>query len=312
MSLSSRIPSPRIPGVPSLPRFGGSNDVERAAQIDGFFPANSMIRRLHSERLIAISGVRALLLQSCDPLAVVGFDRHSQIFSDPQKRLQSTDQHMSRMYFGDVELARETGASIQAMHRRVKGKVPADYGPIPAGTAYAADDPELMLWTLATLADSALVYYERLIGSLTATERQAYWSDYRQIGILLGMPSNSIPETEPEMRDYVKGRLNDGSLYISGSVRDRARAIIFDPPFTGWMKLALTPLTEVIKLSTIGFLPPEIREMYGFSWDPVREAALSSSSLQIKVAYPLWLDSVRKHPATRTPVGQVFGAGSRP
>lgn len=307
MSLSSRISAPRIPGVPSFPGFGG-DDVPQASQVDGFFPADSMIRRLHSERLIAISGVRALLLQSCDPLAVVGFDRHSEIFSDPQKRLQSTDQQMSRMYFGDADLARRTGAGIQAMHQRVNGEVEEDYGPIPAGTPYSADDPELMLWTLATLADSAMVYYERLIGSLSPEEREAYWSDYRQIGMLLGMPSSSIPKTEPELRDYVKGRLSDGSLYISESVRDRSKAIIFEPPFTGLTKLALTPLTEIIKLSTVGFLPPEIRELYGFSWDPVREAALSSSSLQIKVAYPLWLNSVRKHPAAREPAGQVFGA----
>jgi|GEM_PF-415194 len=301
-----------IPGVPSLPGLkGGRKTVQQASAVDGFFAANSMIRRLHSERLIAISGVRALLLQSCDPLAVVGFDRHSVIFSDPKSRLQRTDQQMSRMYFGDEDLARRTGTGIQAMHKRVKGKVEEDYGPIPAGMPYAADDPELMLWTLATLADSALVYYERLIGSLTPEQRQSYWADYRQIGLLLGMPSSSIPETEPELRAYVKGRLTDGSLYISESVRDRSKAIIFDPPFSGWMKLALTPLTEVIKLSTVGLLPPEIRALYGFSWDPVREAALSSSSLQIRVAYPLWLDSVRKHPAAREPAGQVFGARSQ-
>jgi uncharacterized protein (DUF2236 family) len=274
----------------------------KASEVDGFFPAGSMIRRLHGERLIAFSGIRALLMQACDPLAVVGFDRHSVIFSDPRMR-------MSRMYFGSAELATSTGAQIKKMHGKVRGTVDEQYGPIPAGTEYAADDPELMLWTLATLADSALVYWDRLFGSLDDDDREAYWSDYRRIGMLLGMPSSSIPETERELREYVKGRMNDGSLYISDDVRDRSQDIIFNPPFRGWLKVATTPLTEAIKLSSIGFLPPEIRDLYGFGWDPVRETLLTTSVLQIRLGRHLWLDAVRKHPAARTPADVTFGRG---
>lgn len=299
----------RLAGVLPLPDpLGLRRRTGPASKVDGFFTADSMIRRLHGQRLIAFSGVRALLMQACDPLAVVGFDRHSVIFSDPGRRFARTDRGMSRMYFGDQETAERTGNEIRSMHARVRGEVEEDYGPIPAGTPYAADDPELMLWTLATLADSALVYYERFIGSLTPEERQSYWSEYRRIGVLLGMPESTIPKTEPGLRDYVKGRLTDGSLYISDDVRDRSKGIIFNPPFDGWMKVAVTPLTEAIKLSSIGFLPPEIRRLYGFGWDPVREALLDASVLQIRLAQPLWLDAVKKHPAARTPAGQVFGA----
>jgi len=279
-----------------------------AREVDGYFPANSMIRKLHSERLIAFSGVRALLMQACDPLAVIGFRDHSVIFDDPRRRLMNTDRSMSRMYFGDEELAIRTGLQIQAMHDRVTGTIAEDYGPIPAGSAYSAGDPELMLWTLATLADSALLYYERLLGSLSDQERQDYWDDYRQIGILLGMPPESMPETEPELRDYVKGRLTDGSLYISDENRERSKGIIFTPPFSGWLKLAFRPVTEAVKLSSVGFLPKEIRKMFGFSWDPAREALLRSSIVQIRIGSRFWLDSVRLHPAARQPVGIPFGS----
>lgn len=280
----------------------------RAHEADGFFSADSMIRRLHGERLIAFSGVRALLMQACDPLAVVGFDRHSEIFTDPRRRLLRTDRYMSRMYFGDEALARRTGDSIRAMHSRVSGRVEEDYGPIPAGTPYEASDPDLMLWTLATLADSALVYYERLCGSLSDEERAAYWSDYRQIGLLLGMPEDSMPETEPEMRAYVEGRLTDGSLYVSEDIGQRAKDIIFLPPFNGLTRIALTPLTQAVKLSSVGFLPKEIRRLLGLSWDPLREAMLTASALEIRLARPFWLDAVRQHPAARAPAGVPFGA----
>src|SRR4051794_23640479 len=143
-----------------------------------------MVRRLHRERLILFSGIRALLMQACDPLGVVGFQRHSIIFDDPQTRLQRTDERMSRIYFGTAAEAEETGRVVRAMHRRVKGKTAVGYGPIAKGTPYDASDPRLGLWVLATLADSALVYYERIFGSLAVAERDRYWSEYRRVGEL--------------------------------------------------------------------------------------------------------------------------------
>jgi uncharacterized protein (DUF2236 family) len=282
--------------------------IPQAEDVDGFFPADSMVRRLHRERLVLFSGVRALLMQACDPLAVVGFQRHSIIFDDPQARLQRTDERMSRIYFGSREAAEETGQVVQAMHRRVRGKTPADYGPIPQGTVYAASDPELGLWVLATLADSALVYYERIFGSLADEDRERYWSEYRQVGELLGLPPESMPATVEGLRQYVAGRLSDDSLWISEDRREQAVRMILEPPFTGVLRTAAIPLTETIRLISVGLLPPEIRRLFGFSWDPAREALLRSALLQLRVGSRFWLDAVRLHPAARMPAGDRSGA----
>jgi uncharacterized protein (DUF2236 family) len=139
--------------IPGMPRERES----AAAGVDGFFPSDSMVRRLHRERLVLFSGVRALLMQACDPLGVVGFERHSIIFDDPRTRLARTDERMSRIYFGTREEAERTGRIVRAMHGRVKGRTAAAYGPIPKGARYDATDPALGLWVLASLADSALV-----------------------------------------------------------------------------------------------------------------------------------------------------------
>jgi uncharacterized protein (DUF2236 family) len=280
----------------------------QAEDVDGFFATDSMVRRLHRERLVLFSGVRALLMQACDPLAVVGFQRHSIIFDDPQARLQRTDERMSRIYFGSREEAEETGRVVQAMHGRVRGKTPADYGPIPKGTTYAASDPELGLWVLATLADSALVYYERTFGSLADEERERYWSEYRRVGELLGLPPGSMPATADGLRQYVKGRLGDGSLWISDDRREQAVQMILEPPFTGVLRTAAIPLTETIRLISVGLLPPEIRRLFGFSWDPAREALLRSALLQLRLGSRFWLDAVRLHPAARMPAGQQYGS----
>ena len=290
--------------IPGLPQGGPP----LAAEIDGFFAADSMVRRLHRERLIAFSGVRALLMQACDPLGVVGFERHSIIFDEPQTRLQRTDERMSRIYFGSAAEADETGRVVQAMHRRVKGTTPERYGPIPKGTPYAASDPALGLWVLATLAESAVVYYERVFGTLAADERERYWSEYRQVGELLGLPPDSMPATYSDLVAYVSGRLGDGSLWVSEKRRRQAVGMILDPPFSGWQRAAITPLTETIKLVTTGLLPAEVRRLMGFSWDPAREALLRSALIQLRVGARLWPDAVRIHPAARTAAGERYGA----
>jgi uncharacterized protein (DUF2236 family) len=297
-------PTDMLSLVPGLPQ----KRPPQAREVDGFFAADSVLRRLHRERLVLFSGVRALLMQACDPVAVVGFQRHSIIFDNPQLRLQRTDEWMSRIYFGTVAEAEEAGQTVQAMHRRVKGKTPADYGPVPKGTPYDATDPELGLWVLASLADSAVVYYERIFGALSPSQRERYWGEYRRVGELLGLLPASMPATYLDLRDYVDGRLVDGSLWISEDRREQAERMILDPPFSGLMRAAFIPVTETIRLISTGMLPPEIRRLFGFSWDPAREALLRSALLQLRLGTRFWPDAVRLHPAARTAAGERYGA----
>jgi uncharacterized protein (DUF2236 family) len=279
-----------------------------AAEVDGFFPADSMVRRLHGERVVLFSGVRALLMQACEPLGVVGFERHSIIFDDPRLRLQRTDERMSRIYFGTRAEAEKTGRAVRAMHERVRGITEEDYGPIPAGTEYAAADPRLGLWVLASLADSALVYHERIFGSLDPDDRERYWTEYRRVGALLGLPDDSMPATYADLRDYIDGRLGDGSLWISDERREAAKEMVLSPPFTGVLRVAIAPVHETIKLISIGMLPAEVRRMLGFSWDPAREALLRSALLQLRFGSRFWPDPVRRHPAARAEAGERYGA----
>jgi uncharacterized protein (DUF2236 family) len=279
-----------------------------AAEVDGFFAADSMVRRLHGERVVLFSGVRALLMQACEPLGVVGFEQHSIIFDDPRLRLQRTDERMSRIYFGTRAEAERTGRLVRAMHKRVRGVTAEDYGPIPAGTEYSAADPALGLWVLASLADSALVYHERILGPLDPADRERYWVEYRRVGVLLGLPDDGMPGSYADLRDYLDGRLGGGSLWISDERREAAKQMVLSPPFTGLMRAAITPVHETIKLISVGMLPAEIRRLLGFSWDPAREALLRSALLQLRFGSRFWPAPVRLHPAARAEAGERYGA----
>src|SRR4051812_8824311 len=224
----------------------------QAEEVDGFFVVDSMVRRLHRERLVLFSGMRALLMQACDPLGVIGFQRHSVIFDDPQARLLRTDERMSRIYFGTAEEAEETGRVVQAMHRRVRGKAPARYGPIPEGTPYDASDPRLGLWVLATLADSALVYYERIFGGLAADERERYWREYRRVGELLGLPPGSMPATHADLERYIGGRGGGGGPWVSPRRRPPGGGGVPPPPPSRRPRPAGAPRPPAGGVSSVG------------------------------------------------------------
>ena len=51
--------------------------------MDGYFASDSMLRRVQGERVLMISGPRALLMQAADPLAVEGLLAHTTGMDEP-------------------------------------------------------------------------------------------------------------------------------------------------------------------------------------------------------------------------------------
>jgi uncharacterized protein (DUF2236 family) len=145
--------------------------------MDSYFTDASMLRRVIRETAVALSGPRALLMQAAHPVAFAGFFAHTGALDDPYARLQRTADVLNTIAFGTRGDADRASARVRAMHRRVRGATRVDAGRFPAGTPYAADDPELLLWILATLVDSALLVYPRTVRSLSAAEEQALWDD---------------------------------------------------------------------------------------------------------------------------------------
>ena len=89
-----------------------------------------------------------------------------------ETRLRRTAEVMDAIAWGPRADADRLTRRVRAMHRRVRGTLPEDAGPFPAGTPYAADDPELLLWVLACLVDSAVLVYEKCVGRLSAEEKE--------------------------------------------------------------------------------------------------------------------------------------------
>ncbi|HEY5316561.1 MAG TPA: oxygenase MpaB family protein, partial [Solirubrobacteraceae bacterium] len=197
--------------------------------MDGYFDDRSMLRRIHRERALALSGPRALLMQAAHPLAVSGLLAHTNSIDEPYERLARTARTLGTIGFGSRAEADAVSRRVRAMHRRVRGELPEAVGPYPAGTPYRADDPELLLWVLFTLVDSALVVYRKYVGAVSREEEAAYWEDYKVVGRLFGLSDRDLPATIDDLDAYRRGMLEGDRLYVTDWARRQAKRIVLDP-----------------------------------------------------------------------------------
>ncbi len=249
----------------------------------GYFDDGSMLRRIHRERALALSGPRALLMQAAHPLAVSGLLAHSSALDEPYERLARTAETLSTIGFGSREQADAVTRRVRAMHRRVRGRLAARVGPYAEGTPYRADDPELLLWVLFTLVDSSLVVYRKYVDSLSREEEAAYWEDYKVIGKLFGLRDSDLPATIDDLDAYRRRMLDGGVLFVNDWARQRAKRIVLEPPVP-WVA---RPLLETVNFVTIALLPDEIRRQYGFAAIPpafVRRALVAGGAEYVKRA----------------------------
>jgi len=256
----------------------------------GYFDDDSMLRVVHREQIVALSGARALLVQAAHPVAFEGFFAQTGSLDEPYERLARTARVLDLIGFGTRAQADRATRRVRAIHRRVRGRLARPAGPYPAGTPYAADDPELLLWILACLADSALVVYERYVRRLSVAEREAYWKDYRVIGGLFGLEASQMPADHEGLRAYMREKIDSGELYVTDAARELGIQIVLRPP----VPLAARPLLELANFATVGLLPARIRRDYRLGWDPARELALRGGAQYAKrVIVPLLPNRLR-------------------
>lgn len=231
---------------------------------DGYFPrGSSMLRRVHEEHLVGLLyGQRALCIGALAPLNYVGTSEHSYAKLTPFKRLAHTGKAFELIFFGSRAEADRVLAYVERLHHRVKGTLPEDAGPFPAGTAYSAFDFELMLWTVAVMAESAQCFYELLIRELSPGERDQLWQDYLRFAELFGMPLDQAPATWEEFRAWYDDRLASDDMFLTDEARYVGHATAFEIPMPAHQQ----PGKRVHDLLMLGSLPPRVRELYGLDY----------------------------------------------
>jgi uncharacterized protein (DUF2236 family) len=232
------------------------------------------LRTVHEEKAVGLMyGQRALCVGAVKPLNYVGTSLHTRNKRNPFRRITHTGGMFEAVFFGTRAKADSVLAMVDAMHERVAGALPEDAGShYPAGTAYSAFDPDLMLWTVAVIADSAEWFYERLVRPLVEEEREALWQDYLRFAELFKMPRATAPSTHREYRDWYEAQLAGPDLHLTREARFMGYASAFEIPMPASRQIPKR-LHDVVML---GSLPARVRELYGLPYTRGHSAACAA------------------------------------
>jgi len=224
--------------------------------------------RINGERLVLLGWSRAILLQLAHPLIAAGVAEHSEFRGGAlaaARRLQQTVRAMLDLAFGDRAAAEATLTRIRAIHRRVHGTLREPVGPFPEGHPYSAEDPALLLWVHASLVESIVLVYERVVGPLSEGDRDRYCEESAAVAIALGAREDDVPRRWQALCDYLRHVHASGTLVVGPQARELARAILHPP-----LRLVTAPAGWMNRSVTAGLLPDALRRQYRLPWTPWR------------------------------------------
>jgi uncharacterized protein (DUF2236 family) len=256
-----------------------------------------MLRTIHEERLVGLFyGQRALCIGALMPLNYVGTAEHTHSKATPFRRLVHTGNAFETIYFGTREEADKVLAYVHKLHRKVVGELPQDAGTTPKGTPYSALDPELMLWTMAVIADSGQRFYELFVRQLDARERESLWQEYVDFAVLFGMPREAAPPTYPDFRRWFDGKLAGDEMYLTDEARYMGYVTAFEIPLPRLNQ----PAKRVHDAILLGSLPPRVRELYGLRYTSRDRLGFELATRSMRTARPLVPARLRRGYNTRS------------
>jgi uncharacterized protein (DUF2236 family) len=265
---------------------------------EGYFPrGRSVLRQVQEQRLVGLFfGQRALAIGALQPVNYTGTSQSTGGRERPFRRLVRTANDFEAIFFGTRAEADRVLRKVHKLHRHVRGELAEDAGPFPAGTPYDAFEPELMLWTVAVTAESALYFYELFVRRLSDWERDAFWLDYVRFGELFGMPRAVAPPTYAAFRAWWDRKLASDEMHLTKEARRTGRFVALEIP----MPRVNQPAKRIHDLVMLGSLPPRVRELYGLSWSSAQARAFPLAVVVLRSLHALAPEPVRAGSCARS------------
>lgn len=218
---------------------------------------------------------RAILLQLAHPLIAAGVYEHSSFRATPlaaAARLHETVRAMLALTFGSDARRAEAMSAIRTIHRRVNGRLAQRVGLFPAGAPYSAEDPDLVLWVHLTLLESVPLVYGLFVEPLTEAQRDAYCAEAAWVAEELGARHDDVPRTAADVSRAI-GRVHASRAIAVGPEARELAAAVLAPP----IGRLVPPLASLNRLVTLGLLPEDVRNQYGFAWDARQQARFEAT-----------------------------------
>ncbi len=223
----------------------------------GLFGPESVTWRLHADPLLAVAGLRALLLQALHPVAMAGVREHSAYQGDPWGRLRRIAEYVGVTTYGTAEEAGQLAARVRGVHRRLTAFDPE------TGARRPVDDPDLLLWVHCCEVESFLTTLRRGGVRINPRDADRYVAEQVRSARLVGLDPgrHDIPATLAGLTGYFD--IVRPELRATPAAYDAAR-LILAPPMPWWIRYTTPAAPGWASIATLAFctLPRWARSMY--------------------------------------------------
>ena len=219
----------------------------------GLFGPDSISWRVHSNPVLLVGGLRALIIQSLNPPAMAGIDQHSDYLSRPLSRLRRTAEYVATLVYGDSASAHRAAEMVQRRHSRVQGTDPI------TGRPYSAADTETKLWVHCVEVHSFMAAYRTYGARMGDAEQDAYLAEQVSAAELMGIPAELVPSSRAGYRDFFE-HMRPG-LCVSEASQDAIHLVV-DPPKTRELLPHQVSL-RMMASAAVAITPRHMRRMAG-------------------------------------------------
>src|SRR5687768_16075755 len=245
---------------------------------DGLFDDAAVIRRVAGEGLLLAGGGRATLLQVAHPCIAQGVVEHSDFAGRLLDRLRATMSYLYGVVFGTEAEARAVSRAVHAMHTKV------------VGVGYQANDPDLQVWVNATLYDTAMILYQRVLGPLSTADADTCYRQYSVLATAIGCPEQAWPANRAAFARYWHHGVE--TIQVSDAGKEIATALLWPRG----LPVALRPGIPLNRFVTIGLLPAPVRAGYGYPWSARQQRRLDLGLALASAVYPRLPGRLRQVP----------------
>ncbi|NIJ21027.1 uncharacterized protein (DUF2236 family) [Sphingomonas naasensis] len=230
----------------------GANFREPAGEPAMLPPDSVSWRVFRNPVTMYIGGIAAVLLELGEPRVRHGVWDHSSFKRDPATRMRRTGLAAMITVYGARSAFEALTGRVNRMHARVQGET-------DDGRAYAANDPDLLLWVQATASWAFLEAYHRYGERLGAAERDRYYGEARPGAALYGV--EAPPASAAAMQALLARMLPqlEPSPVLDELIAILRTADILPPPLRPFQRLGVR--------AAIDLLPPALRRQLGLA-DP--------------------------------------------
>ena len=259
-------------------------------------PNAAVARKINREIVVVIGWGRAILLQLAHPLIAAAVSDGSRFHTGAGSYVRRAHQTISAMLdltFGTPVQAQRIVDRINGIHDHVNGHLSTATGIFAAGTPYSARDGRLIVWVHATLVESLILTYEQLIAPLSPQEKDDYAADSAWLARELGAPADIVPSDAAGVASFMREMRAHGEICVGDDARRMAAALLA-PGIA-----VAAPVFWASGLITIGMLPDDVRQAYGFAWNAGRAQRFQQVTALVRRTRRVLPPICREWPAAR-------------